>query len=90
VEPTVYEICVKGRLTERMAVALEGMTMHPGAVDSVFIGEVRHQSQLFGHLERLRDLGLELISVLPQGTTNENSPPCLSPQGKEHHEGAST
>jgi hypothetical protein len=32
----------------------------------VFTGEVKDQSQLFGHLDRLRDLGLELISVQPQ------------------------
>jgi hypothetical protein len=66
VEPTVYQICVQGRLTERLAAALEGMTSHGGAVNTVFTGEVKDQSQLFGLLDRLRDLGLELISVQPQ------------------------
>ena len=76
-EPTVYEICVRGRLTERLAVAADGMTLCAGAADSVFTGEVESQSELFGILDRLRDLGLELISVLPQispreeGTTPE-------------------
>ena len=65
-EPTVYQICVQGRLTERLAAALEGMTLHGGAVNTVFTGEVKDQSQLFGLLDRLRDLGLELISVQPQ------------------------
>jgi hypothetical protein len=32
----------------------------------VFTGEVKDQSQLYGLLDRLRDLGLELISVQPQ------------------------
>jgi hypothetical protein len=32
----------------------------------VFTGEVKDQSQLYGLLDRLRDLGLELISVQPE------------------------
>ena len=55
-----------GRLTERMAAALEGMTLHAGTFDTVFTGEVKDQSQLYGLLNRLLDLGLELISVQPQ------------------------
>jgi hypothetical protein len=65
-EPTIYQICVRGRLTERMAAALDGMTLHAGAVNTVFTGEVKDQSQLYGLLERVLDLGLELISVQPQ------------------------
>jgi hypothetical protein len=65
-KPTMYQICVQGRLTERLATALEGMTLHGGAVNTVFTGEVKDQSQLYGLLDRLRDLGLELISVQPQ------------------------
>jgi hypothetical protein len=65
-KPTTYQICVRGRLTERLAAALEGMTLHANAVDSVFSGEVKDQSQLYGLLDQLRDLGLELISVQPQ------------------------
>jgi hypothetical protein len=64
-EPTVYQICVRGRLTERMAAALEGMTLHAGSANSVFTGEVEDQAQLYGLLDRLPDLGLELISVQP-------------------------
>jgi hypothetical protein len=65
-EPTIYQICVRGRLTERLAAALEGMTLHAGGVDSVFTGEVKDQSQLYGLLDRPRYLGFELISVQPQ------------------------
>ena len=70
-ERTVYQICVRGRLTERLAAALEGMTLHAGGIDSVFTGEVKDQSQLYGLLDRLRDLGLELISVQPQAGAGE-------------------
>ena len=62
----MYQICVQGRLTERLAAALEGMTLHAGAVNTVFTGEVKDQSQLYGLLDRLRDLGLELVSVRPE------------------------
>jgi hypothetical protein len=75
-EPTIYQICVRGRLTERLAAALDGMTLHAGAVNTVFTGEVKDQAQLYGLLDRLRDLGLELISVRPQveagGATDED------------------
>jgi hypothetical protein len=65
-EPTMYQICVQGRLTDRLAAALEGMTLHAGAVNTLFTGEVKDQSQLYRLLDRLRDLGLELISMQPQ------------------------
>ena len=45
--PTVYQICVRGRLTERMAAALEGMTLHAGTVNTVFTHEVKDESQLY-------------------------------------------
>lgn len=40
--------------------------LRAGAVNTVFTGEVRDQSQLYGLLDRPRDLGLELISEQPQ------------------------
>ena len=64
-EPTIYEICVRGRLTERMAASLEGMTLLAGGVNAVFTGEVKDQPQLYGLLDRVLNLGLELISVQP-------------------------
>jgi hypothetical protein len=72
----MYQICVRGRLTERLAAALDGMTLHAGAVNTLFTGEVKDQSQLYGLLDRLLDLGLELISVQPHaeagGATDED------------------
>ena len=53
-------------MTERLAAALEGMTLHASAVNSVFTGEVKDQSQLYGLLDPLRDIGLELICVQPR------------------------
>jgi hypothetical protein len=64
-QPTMYRICIRGRVTERLGSALEGMRLEAGVADTVFTGEIRDQSQLYGLLDRVRDLGLELISVQP-------------------------
>jgi hypothetical protein len=71
-------------LSERLAAALEGMTLHSGPVNTVFTGEVKDQSQLYGLLDRLRDLGLELISAQPQA---EGAPEYLA--GPDFGEGIS-
>jgi hypothetical protein len=66
VQPTMYQICIQGRVTERLGSALEGMHLEAGAIGTMFTGEIRDQSQLYGLLDRVRDLGLELVSVQPQ------------------------
>jgi hypothetical protein len=68
VQPTMYGICVRSRVTERLGSALEGMRLEAGATETVFTGEIHDQSQLYGLLDRIRDLGLELVSVQPQPT----------------------
>lgn len=65
-QPTTYLICIRGCVTERLGSALEGMRLEAGATETVFTGEIRDQSQLYGLLDRVRDLGLELVSVQPQ------------------------
>ena len=65
-ERTIYRISVRGRITERLGSALEGMRLEAGPANSTFTGEVRDQSHLYGLLDRVRDLGLELISVEPR------------------------
>jgi hypothetical protein len=42
------------------------MRLEVSGADTVFTGEVRDQSQLYGLLDRVRDLGLELVSVEPE------------------------
>lgn len=64
-QPTMYQICIRGRVTERLGSALEGMRLKSGATETMFTGEIRDQSQLYGLLDRVRDLGLELVSVQP-------------------------
>ena len=68
-EPTTYQICVRGRLTEHLGSAFvaAGMTVEAGEAETALIGWMRDQAELYGALDRVRNLGLELVSVLPHG-----------------------
>ncbi len=62
--PTIYEIRFRGQLPQRYARWFEGLTMtHLADGDTLLTGDLPDQSALHGILSRLRDLGLELVSV---------------------------
>ena len=63
--PGRYRIVVRGGLSERFASAFGGMTLHVADGHTTLEGDLRDQSELFGVLERVRDLGLELVRVEP-------------------------
>ena len=58
-----YEILVRGRLSRRYEGAFDGVTLTPRNGQTMLRAELADQSQLYGLLNRLRDLGIELISV---------------------------
>lgn len=58
-----YRVTVRGRVTERLASAFDGMSVEPGQGMTVFVGKVQDQAELYGLLNRLRDFGLELVQV---------------------------
>ena len=60
---TRYCIVVKGRLSERYDSAFEGLRLEPRRGQTALHGPVVDQSELYGVLNRLRDLGIELVSV---------------------------
>ena len=62
-KPTRYRITVRGRLSQHLASAFEGFDLEPGNEHSVLVGEIRDQAHLYGILDRVRDLGLELVYV---------------------------
>jgi hypothetical protein len=64
-----YEILIRGRLSRRYEGAFDGVTLIPRNGSTVLRTGVADQSQLYGLLNRLRDLGIELISVnsIPEG-----------------------
>jgi hypothetical protein len=61
--PKRYRITVRGRLTEHLGGAFDGMTLDQGAENTALVGDMMDQAQLFGVLDRLRDFGIELIGV---------------------------
>ncbi len=59
-----YEIRVKGRLDTRWAAWFDGLTLtHGSDGTTVIYGPVADQAALHGLLQKIRDLGLPLISV---------------------------
>ena len=63
--PTVYRIVVRGELSQRYVPAFEGMTLVAGDGQTAITGPVTDQAHLHGLLNRVSDLGLELLSVNP-------------------------
>ena len=60
---TVYRIVVRSELSNRYAVAFEGMEMETKNGDTILTGEVIDQPHLHGILNRINGLGLRLLSV---------------------------
>ena len=59
----VYRVVVKSELSERHALAFEGMQMETQDGQTILTGEIIDQPQLFGILDRINGSGLELLSV---------------------------
>jgi hypothetical protein len=74
VQPIQYRVTVRGRLTDRLGSAFEGMTLRFAGGNTDLVGEIRDQSQLFGLLDTIRTLGLELISAIPAQREGPASP----------------
>lgn len=78
-----YRIVVRSELSERYAAAFEEMEMETSSGLTILTGKIIDQPRLYGILNRVSGLGLELLSVecLPEGTEDDaaNSPPITKP-----------
>ena len=72
-KPMIYRICVRGHISERLAPSFEGMLLEMNGDATEIVGEVRDQSQLYGLLDRVRALGLDLISAYPTTATSDDT-----------------
>ena len=59
-----YEIRIKGHIDKHWQYWFEGMNidLHPGG-ETIITGDVKDQSSLHGMLNRIRDMGIVLVSV---------------------------
>ena len=62
-EGASYEIRVRGRLSDSLMAAFEGMRASVEPVETVLHGPVRDQAELYGLIGRIQALGLELIEL---------------------------
>ena len=56
-----YEIRVKGRLSDSLLAAFEGLSATVEPVETVLYGPVQDQAALYGLLDRIQSLGLALV-----------------------------
>jgi hypothetical protein len=65
-----YRIVIRGELDERFAYLFNGLQLDRSNGTTVLMGSVVDQAQLHGFIERIEELGLELVTVeqmTPQG-----------------------
>ena len=80
-EPVYYEFCVSGRLSQQGAGWFEGMSLTVNEdttpPQTIIHGYVLDRAALHGLINRIRDLGLTLLSVQriygEEGTEHKNS-----------------
>jgi hypothetical protein len=70
-----YEIRIKGRLSDSLLSAFEGMSATVEPVETVLHGPVPDQSSLHGLLDRIQSLGLELVEIRRLPTSAGEVPP---------------
>ena len=58
-----YRITVRGVLTDRLAAAFAPLTLMGAEGSTVVSGMCADSATLYGVLDRMRDLGLELLAV---------------------------
>ena len=61
--PHVYEIRIAGHLGSSLSQTFEGLVARHANGDTILSGNLVDQAALYGILMKLRDLGLELVSI---------------------------
>jgi hypothetical protein len=71
---TRYELVLRGEISDRFAVLFEDMRLDRVEGTTVVTGPVRDQAHLHGLIERISELGIELVSVNPIPATERPVP----------------
>jgi len=64
-QPIRYCVVVRGRLGRTLADAFEHLELATSGGESSLTGTFADRAELHGLLDRLRDLGIEIVSVNP-------------------------
>jgi hypothetical protein len=64
-QPSRYRVVVRGQLGEHLASCFEQLNVEAQPGETALTGTFADQAQLHGLLDRLRDLGIQLVSVNP-------------------------
>jgi len=66
---TDYQLELRGEIGDRFAAVFDGMRIERREGNTLLTGRVADQAQLHGVLERIQELGIELVSInpLPKG-----------------------
>jgi hypothetical protein len=63
IQPTTYEIRIRGRLSPTLRAAFEGLEIAEIPLQTVLYGTIADQAALQGLLDQIQSYGLELIEV---------------------------
>jgi hypothetical protein len=69
-QPRSYRLVLRGELGDSFGVLFDGMQLQRLAGTTVLTGDVTDQAHLLGLIERVQDLGVELVSVNPDHGTD--------------------
>ncbi len=70
VQPRSYRLVLRGELGDSFGVLFDGMQLERLAGTTVLTGDVADQAHLVGLIERVQELGVELVSVNPDHGTD--------------------
>jgi hypothetical protein len=74
-EAGTYDIRLTGHLDARWATRFDGLVLrHEADGTTVLSGPIADQAALHGLLQRVRDLGIPLVSVTRTGSDQPNTP----------------
>jgi hypothetical protein len=71
-EPSPYRIVLRGHLSQRWA-GWFGLGLQAEGGMTTLHGQITDQAHLYGVLDQIRNLGLELVSVQPEGASEDGS-----------------
>ncbi len=69
-QPCSYRLVMRGELGDSFGILFDGMQLQRLAGTTVLTGEVTDQAHLLGLIERIQELGVELVSVNPDRGTD--------------------